>query len=292
MMQFDPVQYAAMHGQSPPRLSRPDFFAVISSHSLASAILRRANGRVDGFVVENPTAGGHNAQPRRSNDRSPDGEPIYGLRDQADFEVMRSLDRPFWIAGTQAVPDALASALEVGATGIQVGTAFAFCEESGLAPELKEEIIQQVRIGSAQVFTDPLASPSGFPFKVVQLNDTIADHDTYERRTRRCDLGYFRTAYVKKDGSLGWRCPAESPDAYVRKGGKREDTIGRKCICNALMATAGLPQLRTDGYVEQPIVTAGQDLSQILRFLNPKTNTYAASEVIDTLLQCNEHLNR
>ena len=44
-------------------------------------MLKKANGRVDGFVVEGPTAGGHNAPPRGKLQLNDAGEPIYGERD-------------------------------------------------------------------------------------------------------------------------------------------------------------------------------------------------------------------
>ena len=34
---------------------------------------------------------------------------------------------------------------------------------------------------------------------------------------------------------------------YVAKGGKVEETVGRKCLCNALMANIGHGQTRKDG---------------------------------------------
>ena len=47
---------------------------------------------------------------------------------------------------------------------------------------------------------------------------------------------------------------------YVAKGGKIEDTVGRKCLCNALLANIGHAQLRKDGTVEPALVTVGDDL--------------------------------
>ena len=48
---------------------------------------------------------------------------------------------------------------------------------------------------------------------------------------------------------------------YVAKGGKIEDTVGRKCLCNALMANIGHAQARKDGTVEPALVTVGDDLN-------------------------------
>jgi NAD(P)H-dependent flavin oxidoreductase YrpB (nitropropane dioxygenase family) len=45
-------------------------------------LARKASGRVNGFVVEGPTAGGHNAPPRGRLQLSVEGEPIYRERDE------------------------------------------------------------------------------------------------------------------------------------------------------------------------------------------------------------------
>ena len=58
---FDPAEFC--EGQL-PWLARPKFLAIISSATLATMLARKATGFVDGFVVEGPTAGGHNAPPR------------------------------------------------------------------------------------------------------------------------------------------------------------------------------------------------------------------------------------
>ena len=83
----------------------------------------------------------------------------------------------------------------------------------------------------------------------------------YEERPRLCDLGYLRRAYVRPDGRLDYRCPSEPVDDYVRKGGRLEDTVGRKCLCNALVTNIGMGQRRPDGYAELPMLTAGDDIA-------------------------------
>jgi len=125
-----------------------------------------------------------------------------------------------------------------------VGTAFAFCEESGLRTDYKDALLTKVRDGQVRVFTDPLASPTSFPFKVAELAGTMSDPAIHQARARVCDLGYLREAYRAADGSVGFRCAAEPVSVYLSKGGVVEDTIGRKCICNALMANIGLGQAR------------------------------------------------
>jgi nitronate monooxygenase len=278
---FDPQR---LWGGSAPALDRPKFLAIVSSATLAAMLLKKSTGRVDGFVIEGSTAGGHNAPPRGKMQLSAQGEPIYGERDVPDLEALGALGRPIWLAGSYAEPERVAEALRQGATGVQVGTAFAYCEESGLAPDLKRRVLEASRRGEIAVFTDPVASPTGFPFKVVQLEGTIADDSVYAARRRVCDLSFLRHAYKQADGSLGWRCPAEPLTDYLRKGGAESDTHGRKCICNALAATIGIGQIRS-GEREKPIVTSGDDAANVARFLADGAESYKARDVIAYLLR-------
>lgn len=281
MMHFDPAEYI----EGPlPELERPKFLAIVSSNTLASTMLRRASGRVDGLVIESPTAGGHNAPPRGKLQLDGIGQPVYGERDRVDLAELRKLGVPFWLAGGYGSAAKLREALEEGAAGVQVGTAFAFSTESGLRSDLKKRLVAQASQGAGEVFTDPLASPTGFPFKVAQLAGTYSDPGVTAARTRVCDLGYLREPYAAEEGKIGYRCSAEPQAAYVAKGGKIEDTAGRKCLCNALMANIGHPQTRKDGSAEPPLVTIGDDLNTVAQFLIDGKESYTAADVIASLL--------
>lgn len=280
-IEFDPAAYT--RGVNRP-LKRPKFLPIVSSHVLATMLARNFRGGIDGFILEAPSAGGHNAPPRGALRLNDPGEPIYGERDTPDLEVMRDLGLPFWLAGSRAEPDAISDAVESGATGVQVGTVFAFCEESGMDSEIKRQVIELTRRGSVRVFTDPSASPTGFPFKVLKLDGSLSETGAYEGRERVCDLGYLRTAYHRKDRSVGWRCPAEPVEDYVTKGGDFEDTVGRKCLCNALMANIGLGQIIGSGGPEPPLVTSGDDVASIRRVLPVGSSSYTAAHVVDYLL--------
>ena len=76
---------------------------------------------------------------------------------------------------------------------------------------------------------------------------------------------------------------------YVRKGGDVADTVGRRCLCNALVATIGLGQTRRDGYVEAPLLTAGDDVHNLGRYIRPGQDHYTARDVIDDLQQAPRH---
>ncbi len=277
---FDPRDF--MECELAP-LNRPRFLPIVSSNTLATTMLKKANGRVDGLVVEMRTAGGHNAPPRGKLQLSEAGEPVYGERDAIDIEKLRELGVPFWLAGGYGHPEKLQEALAHGATGVQVGTAFEFAEESGLRESYKQALLAKAIAGNAQVFTDPLASPTGFPFKVARLEDTCSEAEVYAARPRICDLGFLREPYRTPEGTIGYRCAAEPLSLYLAKGGKAEDAIGRKCICNALVANIGHPQVRNGKRVEHGLVTAGDDLNSVPQFLAQDYSHYNAADVIAAL---------
>jgi nitronate monooxygenase len=281
LLRFDPKDHA--EGELAP-LSRPRFLPIVSSSTLALTLLRRANGRVDGFIVEAPTAGGHNAPPRGKLQLSSAGEPVYGERDVVDFAKMRELGVPFWLAGGRGTAEGLSDALANGAAGIQVGTPFAFCEESDLDSALKASVLSGVAAGSICVFTDPVASPTGFPFKVASLDGSLSSPEIYTDRERVCDLGFLREPFRKDDATLGYRCPSEPVEIFASKGGETIDTGGRKCLCNGLLAAIGQPQVRADGRVEKPLVTSGDDVVNVRRYLRPDESRYSARDVVEAIL--------
>ena len=280
MLTFDPAEL----GLGNHRLKRPKFLPIIASNLLATIMARKANGSVEGFVVEGPTAGGHNAPPRGAAVFDDLGQPVYGEKDRVNLEQLCDLGLPFWLAGSMGSPQALQQALSSGAAGIQVGTLFAYCQESGLQAEHKAAVLKQVQTDHAKVLTDALASPTGFPFKVVNLPGSLSDDAVYQARERICDLGYLREAYQKSDGGIGFRCAAEPIQTYLAKGGKPEDTLGRKCLCNALTADVGLGQIR-HGSLEPALVTSGDDLVLLGDFLEQDTSGYTAKGVIEYLLK-------
>jgi nitronate monooxygenase len=112
----------------------------------------------------------------------------------------------------------------------------------------------------------------------------LSDDAVYQARPRVCDLGYLREAYRTAEGTVGFRCAGEPANVYVAKGGAVEDTLGRKCICNALISNIGTPQVRAGKHVEQGIITSGDDLAGLTRFLQPGALEYSAADVVRTLL--------
>jgi len=277
LLQFDPRRY--WDGPA-PALKRPRFLPIVASNSLATMLARKGGGKIDGFVVEGPTAGGHNAPPRGEASFNARGEPIYGPRDEVDLAKLGELGLPFWVAGGMGSAAHLREAKAAGAAGIQVGTLFAFCDESGLDPALRAAVLARAARGGVDVFTDPQASPTGYPFKVVEWGEHMPGAG---ERERICDLGYLRVAYRKETGGIGYRCASEPVEAYVEKGGTPEEAAGRQCLCNGLMANIGIAQVRSEGQLEPPLLTSGDDLRSIAAFLAGRTH-YSAADVIHALL--------
>jgi len=280
---FDPREYWEDE-RDLPALQRPDFLPIIASDALAKMLCRKSTGAVSGFVIEGPTAGGHNAPPRGPLQLSVDGQPVYGDRDTVNLAAIQKLGLPFWLAGGYGSPEGLRETLAAGAAGVQVGTAFALCSDSALVSEKRLALIHKALTGEARIFTDPNASPAGFPFKVADIAGTLSEDDVYRKRTRVCDLGFLRLAYIMPNGSFGYRCPAEPEAAFVAKGGSIEDTVGRKCLCNALLANIGMPQIFANGSRELCLITLGDDVSGICSFCSMENPEFTAADVIRVLL--------
>jgi len=286
-LEFDPAR--VLPDLPKTALKRPWFFPIVSSAALALNLKKKAQGPIHGFIVEGPKAGGHNAPPRGKYPFNEIGEPVYGERDVVDPCDMEELGLPFYFAGDVARPEKLKELQAKGAVGIQVGTLFALCEESGLDPKIRQHAIQSLLNGPPPdsygwVYTDAKSSPTGFPFKAVKLQDSLANDANYLARTRICDLGYLRHLYKLENGQIAYRCPAEPLTDWIKKGGQEADTIGKKCLCNALFTDVGLGQIQDWG-PEGYLLTAGDDFNHIPRILKPGKTTYSASDVVSYLLK-------
>jgi nitronate monooxygenase len=271
-MTFDPSDYPLLANT---RLIKPAFLAIVASNTLVKALSQHDNPP-NGFVIEGSVAGGHNAPPRNKVE--------YGEKDLVNLEDVAEFGRPFWLAGGYDSPEKLKEAKDCGANGIQVGTAFLMSRDSALDPAVREKIIDRAIGGGIEVVTGMKRSPTGLPFKVVQLPGTLSDAKVYEDRTRNCDLGLLREAYAVKDEAgneiVKYRCAAEPVANYVRKGGKLEDTLGRICLCNGLMATIGLGQTRRGG-PEKPVITAGDILNEVTqRLVGMFGRSFSAADVV------------
>ena len=263
-----------------PTLARPPFLAIVTSETLAGYLARSSETRPDAFVVEHHSAGGHNAPPRRMQQT----ETGYGPLDEVNLVKMAAVGLPFWLAGGRAAPDSLQEARRLGAQGVQIGSLFAMSTDSGLRDDLREQMLEQARHNALVVRTDHRASPTGFPFKVVEVAGTVGSRATYEARPRLCDLSYLRTPKIDAEGKVRYICASEPDHKYLDKGGDAADLVDRICLCNGLMAAIGLGQERGDGYVEAPLLTLGSSGAGVSEMLERYPDGWSAAELIATLL--------
>lgn len=271
--------------QPPAPLGHPMVIAIVASTDLAGGLAGHPDTRPDGFVVEGASAGGHNAPPRGPRRVDELGQPVYDDRDDVDIAEILALGLPVWLAGGYGTPARVREALDLGATGVQVGTLFAYSDESGFAPSIKDQMRRRAVSGELSVRADWRVSPTGFPFRVADLPGTLTDETVRAARKPVCDLGVLRTAYLREDGEVDYRCPAEPLAAYVRKGGREVNTQGRLCLCNALLASAGFPQRRPGGACEAPLVTSGTDLTPVVHLLTATDRCgYGAADAVAHLL--------
>ncbi len=279
---FDPQAVLPMAKDWAP-LKLPKFFPIVTTPVTANVLIKRATGPIDGFIVETPVAGGHNAPPRGNQELTDEGEPTYSDRDFAAPKAFKRFGLPFWMAGGYGDRAGLVKAVEEGAQGIQVGTAFAYADESGFTPEIRAAVLAQSKTGQLRVKTDGRASPTGFPFKVVPVEGSLSDEKVVAERPRVCDLGYLRHLYKREDGKLGYRCPSEPEAAWLKKGGKPEELEGRLCLCNALGSALGIRLAKKDDYHEPVLVTSGDAVAEIAKYLPPGKSSYNALDVLEVL---------
>jgi nitronate monooxygenase len=292
-MPFDPRLTAnGKFAQHP--LRRPAFLAIVSQANLVKALAQSDSEAPDGFIVEHHTAGGHNAGPQGPMRKDSKGQPLYSEMDEPDLQAIREVGLPFWLAGGYGAREKLQEALNAGATGVQVGSVFALAEESGLKPTFRTAILDELKKGTddAALVRTTLVSPTGYPFKVVQLNDTVADDTVFSARRRVCDVGLLQQRGLTKpaaDGTrrLFHRCQAGPVADFVAKRGLERNTEGRRCLCNGLLAGVGLAQVvkQNGELTEEPaIVTLGNHLEGVRRLSRQGQTTYWARDVVTDIL--------
>jgi nitronate monooxygenase len=290
---FDPQQVAGGALTREP-LQRPAFLAIASLDALVAALAASETEPPDGFIIEHHTAGGHNAGPSGPMRRDAEGQPIYDERDEPNLAAIRAVGKPFWMAGGYGSREGLQRALAEGATGVQVGSVFAVSEDSGMKPEYRTAILKAIRSGvpDSDIVKTTMFSPTGFPFKVVQIEGTLSDDEVYESRNRTCDMGMLQQLGLSKPDDNGTRvlfqrCPAGPVDTYVDRRGLERNTEERRCLCNGLLSCVGLGQVRRSNleFVEEPaIVTLGNHLDGIRHMSRQGQFPYFAREVVADML--------
>lgn len=292
ILTFDPNSIADGKLTQVP-LKRPAFLAIVSSENLVTALANSQTESPDGFIIEHHTAGGHNAGPQGPMVLDDKAQPIYNQTDEPDLAVIRQVGFPFWLAGGYGSREKVESAIQLGAVGIQAGSIFALAEESGMQAAYKTAIRNELKkdVEESDMVLTTLFSPTGYPFKVVNLEGTLAQESVYESRRRVCDLGLLQQRGLSKpneDGSrrLFQRCMAEPVENFIKKRGLPRNAENKRCLCNGLLATVGLGQIQThNGSSEEPaIVTLGNNLEGVRRLSRHGQAAYWVKDVVTDLL--------
>ena len=190
--------------------------------------------------MEAPPAGGHNAPPRKAV-IDENGEMLFGPRDEPDLAKIAAIGLPFWLAGAAGTPEALVEAPGCRRQGRAGGHRLRAVQRTPASTTTSaRDLIAGIVDGSLHVKTDPLASPTGFPFKVAQLSGTLSEPPRSTPPVRACATSASCARPTCKDGDTG-RLPLRlrAEHMYVKKGGEPEDTVGRQCICNGLHRRGG-----------------------------------------------------
>ena len=294
---FDPSQVAdGALAQAP--LPKPAFLAIVSLENLVIALAQSPTGAPDGFIIEHHTAGGHNAGPQGPLRKDALGQPVYSEMDEPDLAAIRQVGLPFWLAGGYGSREKLVQARALGAAGIQAGSVFALTEESGMKPAYRTAILKALKDSADDeaLVQTTLYSPTGYPFKVVQLPGTLSEDSVFDSRRRVCDIGLLQQRGLGKPDQHGMRrlfqrCPAAPAEDYIRKRGLPRNMEGKRCLCNGLLACVGLGQAGlpvmdgSDSSSEEPaIVTLGNHLDGIRRLSRNGQTLYWARDVVADIL--------
>jgi len=179
-------------------------------------------------------------------------------------------------------PGKLAEALRLGAAGLQVGHRL---------PSAKNPRPARAQTGSpppeppwqAGVFTDPLASPAGFPFKVAQIAQTLSDPALYETvpdmRPRLLAPPLPQDRWLRSATAVPpsrCRIPPQRrrPRGYTRP----------QMRCNGLPTTWAWARSGPNREPNCRWSLPGDDLALIAQFLTPGRDSYSAAYVLRQLL--------
>ena len=258
-------------------LTTPRLLPILSNFAFCKRILdtwrQKFEMAPDAFILENHRAGGHNAPPR--------DHVSFGANDELDsyLDKVLKLGLPVYVAGDFPDGGTRSDLLEWqsrGAYGIQVGSRFALCEESGMRQDLKQQIIDRNQRNELNVSTDMRLSPTGYPLKFVELPGTLSDPAVRTMQRHVCNLGYLMHSHLNVDENGNehevYLCAAMPHDQRLKRGGGEEEGEGRICLCNALLSTAGygnegeppLVTLGTSGKMVKQLLTARQVVEDIL----------------------------
>jgi len=235
-----------------PAIQPPKDTALIPIVSSARALelickkWERLGYRPDAVVLEGPLAGGHLGFKIDQIDIA--SNKLENLFLSVKDIAKKYGDFPVIVAGGIYTHDDIVRFLEMGASGVQMGTRFLATEESSASPEYKQAVLK-ARKEDIIVAYKP-GSPCGLPFRVIKQSPMYMS-SSQMLRTPKCDKGYV---LLKDEEGKFTRCPA------------KESNENSFCICNGLLSSAGYNRDR-----EESLFTVGVNAYRVDEIISVKT---------------------
>jgi nitronate monooxygenase len=238
-----------------PKIKPPGHTALIPIVSSARALKiivkfwERAGYRPDAVVLEGTEAGGH-----LGFDMDEIYNPEFALEKLLPpvLEVAHKHgDFPVIVAGGIYTHQDILKFLEMGASGVQIGTRFLATKECSATDEYKQAVVD-ARLEDIIVVSYPEntpASPCGMPFRILKTSPAYTT-----RRPARCDNGYVMRP--RPDGIP--YCPAMP---------KNPDNQKFFCICPELLASR-LYTVGTNAYRVDKILSVAELMAELRGEIN------------------------
>lgn len=224
-----------------PRKDEVALIPIASSGRALEIICKRwsRSGRLpDAVIVEGPLAGGHIAWKTLEEAEAPENKLENILADV--FEVSKKWGGfPVIAAGGVYSYEDICRFLDMGCTGVQMGTRFLATYESGAGAEYKSMLVECTD-EDVELASRP-GSPCGMLFRVLKKSP-FYQQALKRDRAPKCDKGYL----LNKG-----HCPSKH---------ENEKTF---CICNGLLASISMNNVD-----EKNLYTVGSNASRIDRIMS------------------------
>jgi len=211
---------------------------ITSSARFLKIILHRWKHRPDAVVLEGPKAGGHLGLSMEEIEK-----PEFALENLLPevLEVAaKNGDFPVIVAGGIFTKSDILKFLNMGASGVQMGTRFLATMESAATAEFKNHVVSSTENDIIVVNS----SPCVFPFRILTTSPMYQG-----KRTPKCQMGYV----LAKDSSGRYTVCKAAPNNPENKN--------YLCICDGLRAAVGLAP------GEPPLYTVGSNAYRVDKIL-------------------------
>lgn len=199
----------------------------------------------DAVVLEGPLAGGHLGF--KMDQIELESNKLENLFPPVMDIAKKYGGIPVIVAGGIYTHSDIVRFLEMGASGVQMGTRFLATEESSAPPVYKQAVVDVCK-EDIVIATDP-GSPCGLPFRIIKQSPMFISAQK-KMRMPKCNKGYV----LLKDAEGKFsRCLAKESNEH------------HFCICNGLLSSAGY-----NPDEEESLYTVGTNAYRVDKILSVK----------------------